>query len=198
MPPKIIWPSRPRFQKPTRKARLAASPTRIRGAARTSTARKLSALKAVAISSNNVPGAIPAMAKIPTAIANPTASETVRKAAGFQGGGCWRISRVSRPNRRPARAGSGAARSEIAVVRTSCMAHHRAADGLTVSPSLELGGDAATRHPPDAVGQGENLVEILADQDHRRSAIARRQQLFMHRGAGASVQATARAWRNDH
>ena len=47
----------------------------------------------------------------------------------------------------------------------------------------------------DAIGQKQDLVEIVADQHDGGAPVARRQQTSMHGGAGADIEAAARTVR---
>jgi hypothetical protein len=67
-------------------------------------------------------------------------------------------------------------------------------------PSVAHGAFAARRRAPragpghhdDAVGQRQHLVEILGDQQDRRAALARLEQLRVHIGDGADVEPARR------
>src|ERR1700692_2945570 len=200
MPPKTIWPSRPRFQNPIRNARPAPSPTRISGAARTNTERRLSALNTPASSLARSRGAMPARSRIATEIISPIASEPARIPACFHGEMVWRISSVKRPMRR--RGDSFGAGDEGGFLRTliatSCMIHHRAANLLTVSGPFEFGDDPPPCHDPDPVREGEDFVEVFSDEHHCGSTVAGGQQPLMHCGTGPHIKPTARAVRYDH
>src|SRR5882757_7851108 len=185
----------PRFQKPMRNARLAPSPTRISGAACTSTPRRFWAVNTPASSLANVSGGMPAAARMAMEIASPKISDAPTKAACFHGDKSWRTSRVRRPRPREA-AGAGEIK-ESAWREKSSMIDHSTADRLAVRRTLEFADDRAPAHHADAVRQAQDLVEILADQHDRRAAFARRDQALMHGGAGADVEPAARAMR-DH
>src|SRR5258708_5922413 len=200
MPPKIIWPSRPRFQNPMRNARPAPSPTRISGAARTNTARRLSALNTPASSLARSSGAMPARSRIATEMTSPIASEPARMPACFHGEMVWRMSSVKRPMPRRGDgfgAGDGGG-SSLTIVTTSCMLHHCAANLLTVSGPVEFGDDPPPCHDPDPIGEGKNFVEVFADEHYCSSTVAGGQQPLMHRGTGPHIKPTAWAVSYDH
>ncbi len=52
-------------------------------------------------------------------------------------------------------------------------------------------------HHGDPVAQRQHLVEVVGDQQHRRARIARRDQLLLHVGDRADVQAPGRLVRDD-
>src|SRR5437899_3134290 len=181
----------PRFQKPMRNARLAPSPTRISGAACTSTPRRFSAVSTPASSLANVSGGMPAAARMAMEMASPKISDAPTKAACFHGDRSWRTSRVRRPRPREAE-GAGEVKGSTRRKKSS-MIDHSTADRLAVRRTLEFADDRAPAHHADAVRQAQDLVEILADQHDRRAAFARCDQTLMHGGAGADVEASARA-----
>src|SRR5882757_1070513 len=191
IPPKIIWPSMPRFQKPMRNARLAPSPTRISGAACTSTPRKFSAVSTPVSSLPNVSGGMPAAARMAMEIASPKISDAPTKAARFHGDRSWRTSRVRRPRPRETE-GAGEIKGSTRREKSS-MIDHSTADRLAVRRTLEFADDRAPAHHADAIRQAQDLVEILADQHDRSAPFARRDQALMHGGAGAGVEPAARA-----
>ena len=53
--------------------------------------------------------------------------------------------------------------------------------------------DAAAVHDADAVGEEQDLVEVLADQEDAGAGVARVAEPLVHRGGGAHVEAAARA-----
>ena len=55
--------------------------------------------------------------------------------------------------------------------------------------------DAAVRHDQQAVGEVEQFVEILADQQHRRAAVARGDDLAVDVGDRGEVETEAPDWR---
>ena len=77
------------------------------------------------------------------------------------------------------------------------MMHHDAPDGLPVRRGLELGSDPAACHDADPIGQIEHLVKVIANQHNRRSAGSGIEQSLLHRRAGANVETSARAVRDD-
>src|SRR5216683_2743945 len=193
MPPNSIWPSSPRFQNPMRKARLAARPTSISGAAWRSTPRRLVVLNTLANSSASWRGAIPAAARIASEIASPTTSELPRNSACFHPG---RVCRTSRTSLKRPRRGLEFARPAFSAA-TSCMIHHGAANSLAIRRPLKLGDYPAARHDADAVRKSQHLVEILADQDNCGAKLAGGNQALMHRIASARVQTAARTVGHD-
>src|SRR5258708_24400244 len=87
--------------------------------------------------------------------------------------------------------------SWIDAVALSSMVHHGAADGLPVGRPRELRDDPAARHHADAIRQGQDFVEVFADEEHAGAAIARGDEALMHRRAGAGVEPAARAVSHD-
>ncbi len=77
------------------------------------------------------------------------------------------------------------------------MVHQGPADGVAVDGRGELGGDAAAVHHPDPVGEEEDLVEVLADQEDAGAAVAGDPEALVDRGGGAHVEAAARAVGDD-
>ena len=75
------------------------------------------------------------------------------------------------------------------------MVHHRLPYRLPVGRLRELAGDAPARHHAHAVGQLQHFVEVFADQQHRRAAVAGGAKARMHLGAGTHVEPAARAVR---
>ena len=73
------------------------------------------------------------------------------------------------------------------------MIHHGPANSLTVGRPVKFRDNAAACHDSDAIRRTQYLVEILADQDHRGAAVARRQQTLVHGEACAGVETAARA-----
>src|SRR5437762_8888905 len=180
----------PRFQNPMRNARLAPSPTRISGAACTSTPRRFSAVSTPARSLANVDGGMPAAARMAMEIASPNMSDEPTKAACFHVDRSWRTSRVRRP--RP-RGTEGAAEIKASARREkSSMVDHSTADGLAIRRAFEFADNGAPAHDADAVRQAQDLVEVLADQHDCRTSFACRDQALMHRRAGADVEPPAR------
>ena len=178
----------------------APSPTNIKGAARTNTERRLSALNTPASSLARSRGAMPARSRIATEMTSPTANEPARMPACFHGEMVWRISSVKRPM--PRRGGSFGAGDRggfsRTIIATSCMIHHRAANLLTISGPVEFGNDPAPCHDPDPVGEGKDFVEVFADQHHRSPTIAGGQQPLMHGGTGPRIKPAAWAVRDHH
>src|SRR5882724_355115 len=195
IPPKIIWPSIPRFQKPMRKARLAPSPTRIRGAAWISTPRRFSAVSTAASSLASISGAMPATARIAVEMTSPRISEVPTNAACFHGDRSWRTSSVRRPRPRDAE-GAGEVDGPACRKRSS-MVDHSTADRLAIRGAPEFADNGAPAHHADAVRQAQDLIEVFADQDDGRTMFARRDQALMDGRAGARVKPAARAVR-DH
>ena len=83
---------------------------------------------------------MPAMSRIATEMISPIANEPARIPACFHGEIAWRMSSVKRPmRRRGAGFGGGGDSVSTAIIATSCMIHHRAANLLTVSGPIEFG-----------------------------------------------------------
>src|SRR6266699_1274698 len=174
-----------------RKARLAPSPTRIRGAAWISTPRRFSAVSTAASSLASVSGAMPATARMAMEMARPRISEVPTNAACFHGDRSWRTSSVRRPRPRAAE-GAGEVNGPAWRERSS-MIDHSTADRLAIGGALEFADNGAPAHHADAVRQAQDLIEVFADQDDGRTAFARRDQALMDGRAGARVQPAARA-----
>ena len=47
------------------------------------------------------------------------------------------------------------------------VADHGAADGLAIRWPVEFGDDASAAHHADAIGQGQHLIKVFADHQHR-------------------------------
>ena len=77
------------------------------------------------------------------------------------------------------------------------MVDHRLSYRLPVGRRSKFGDDAAACHDTDAIGEAENLVEIIADENHRRSVRSSCQETCMDGGGGAHIEAAARTVRND-
>src|ERR1700753_2280796 len=199
IPPTTIWPSSPRFQNPMRNARPALRPTRISGAARTNTDRRLSALNTPASSLARSSGAMPARSRMTTEMMSPIAREPARIQACFHGEMVWRMSSVKRPM---PRRGGGFGRcddgSSPTIIATSCMIHHRATNILTISGPLEFSNDPPPRHDPDPIGEGEDFIEVFADEHDRSAAVAGGQQPLMHGGTGPHIKPAAWTVRNHY
>ena len=63
--------------------------------------------------------------------------------------------------------------------------------GVGLGAARRLVDDAAVRHHDDAVGQLQDLVEVLADQQHRRAGVAGRHDPGADLGDGGEVEAEA-------
>ena len=113
----------------------------------------------------------------------------------FQAGISSRTSRIMRPNGRRPLAGTaiGGAPSGDKATSWSDMIHHGASNSVAISRSVEFGHDTAARHHADAIGDAEHLVEILANQHHRRASVAGRDKPGVHGGAGPNVEPAGRA-----
>ncbi|GEM_PF-6999946 len=70
---------------------------------------------------------------------------------------------------------------------------HRPTDGLTIRRPVELGNDPAGVHHTDAIGQGQHLIEVFTDHQHRGTGIPGSTQTFMHGCGGAHVESAAGA-----
>src|SRR6185312_261470 len=112
-----------------------------------------------------------------------------------QGVTCWRISRLIRPS--PARRGGLGVRTGVRISSSLAMVHKRAPDCVAINRRGELGGDAPAVHDPDAIGEEQDLVEVLADQEHARAAIARDPQALVHRRRRPHVEPPAGAVSED-
>src|SRR5579872_5898949 len=77
------------------------------------------------------------------------------------------------------------------------MVDHGAPDCLAVGRCLKLGRDPAPRHNADTIGETENFIEVVADQQDGGAAGARLEKSLMDRRASAHVQAAAGAMRHD-
>src|SRR5260370_38230013 len=87
--------------------------------------------------------------------------------------------------------------SWIVIVRISSMIHHGPANALSIGRAGKFGNDPAPRDHADAIRQGENLVEILADEQHAGAAIAGSDEALVDRRASAGIEAPARAMGDD-
>src|ERR1700691_1066670 len=107
----------------------------------------------------------------------------------FQAGISSRTSKIMRPNgQRPLpRAATRGTASGDKAASWSDMIHHGASNGVAIGGSVEFGDDTAARHDADAVGNAEHLVEVLADEHHRRAPVAGRDKPRVHGRAGAHV-----------
>src|SRR5579871_13150 len=200
MPPQTIWPSRPRFQKRARKLIEAPMPTRMSGAACTSTARKLcSSSTLLANSPSRLPAGTPETIRMAAEMSMPVAIEPPTATACFQAGISSRTSSTKRPNPRPPPFAADAALSESvgSIASRSGMIHHGAADRLAVGGRVELRNNAAAGHDSDAVGDAEDLVEILADEHDGGTGLARVEESLVHCRAGAHVEPARRTVSDD-
>ena len=77
------------------------------------------------------------------------------------------------------------------------MVHHSVSDLLPVRGSLELGNDAPAGHHTNPVGQAQNLVEVVADQQDGCTGVARAQQPLVNRSARTDVETAARTMSDD-
>src|SRR5439155_21933698 len=75
---------------------------------------------------------------------------------------------------------------------------HQQADLLDARLArVEVAEDRALVHDGDPVGEREDLVEVLADQEHPDSLAGRRPQVLVHRLDGADVEAAGRRCSDD-
>src|SRR5260221_3464445 len=80
---------------------------------------------------------------------------------------------------------------------TSSMIDHRLSYRLPVGWGSKFGDDAATCHDANAIGEGENLVEIVADENYRRSGCSGSQESRVNGGSSAHVDTAAPGVRHD-
>jgi hypothetical protein len=77
----------------------------------------------------------------------------------------------------------------------------RPSPGRSLRASIPMPGAARPQwpcmHHRDAVAQRQHFVQVVGDQQHRRAGIARGEQLLLHIGHGADVQAPGRLVRDD-
>src|SRR6516165_5297355 len=96
---------------------------------------------------------------------------------------------ISAADRRSSAKGYGrAARVGISMVSGHVGTNRARVGGL----DRGLVDDASLRHHEDAIGQLEQLVEVLADQQHRGAAVARRHKLAADLRDGGDVESKAR------
>ena len=63
---------------------------------------------------------------------------------------------------------------------------------------VDLSGDRALVHDHDAVGQSEDLIEVLADQEHADAAGRGLAQVLVHGLDRADIEPTGRSRGNEH
>ena len=71
------------------------------------------------------------------------------------------------------------------------MVHHGVSDLLPVCGSLELGNDPPAGHHTNPVGQAQNLVEVVANQQDGGAGVARAEQPLVHRSTRSDVETAA-------
>ncbi len=159
MAPSTSWPSSPMFQKPTRKAMAAPRPTRTSGIAVVTVWARPSGVRNTWTTSSSArrPAGTPAATSTRAASTSATRSEPRKLAAARERGTTARRSSAKR----------------------SSMAEHQGTDLRARRVRPALADDPAAAHDHDAVGQRQDLVQVLADQEdggtrRRRCARARR------------------------